>query len=171
MKTKILTLKRDPTVKYEVDAEQETFIKSEGAAYFCVLCEHNFERHFFEHIRTEHPIVYGAFKLHYSNADLINDPKLESCLLTNLFIVEQLDSSMESDPVNHPSHYTFGKYEVLPVLMDWFATQPLLWQVVKYLSRARHKGNYLQDLKKAEFYLKKAIEDAENEEKTISGKE
>lgn len=63
-----------------------------------------------------------------------------------------------NDPVNHPSHYTFGKYEVLDVLQDWFPTSPLLWQVVKYISRADHKGNKLQDLKKAEFYLKKAIE-------------
>lgn len=67
------------------------------------------------------------------------------------------------DMVNHPAHYTFGKFEVLPVLMDWFGTQPLLWQVVKYLSRAKHKGCYLQDLKKAEFYLKEAIRQAEGD--------
>jgi Protein of unknwon function (DUF3310) len=69
------------------------------------------------------------------------------------FKLEQTD-----DPVNHPSHYTFEKFEVLDVLQDWFPTQPLLWQVVKYIARADHKGNKLQDLQKAEFYLKKAIE-------------
>lgn len=65
-----------------------------------------------------------------------------------------------NDPVNHPTHYTFGKYEVIDVLMDWFPEAPLLWQVVKYVSRAKHKGNYLQDLKKAEFYLQREIKNA-----------
>lgn len=66
----------------------------------------------------------------------------------------------EQDKVNHPSHYTFGKYEVLPVLQDWFLTDPLAWQVVKYMSRYKHKGTPLQDLQKAEFYLKELIKNA-----------
>jgi hypothetical protein len=70
-----------------------------------------------------------------------------------------------NDPVNHPSHYTFGKYEVIDVLMDWFPDAPLLWQVVKYVARAKHKGQALQDLKKAQFYLNKVIESVENFEK------
>jgi hypothetical protein len=65
---------------------------------------------------------------------------------------------MDNDPVNHPPHYTFGRFEVIDVLMDWFATDPLLWQVVKYVARAKHKGNEIQDLEKAEFYLKKKLE-------------
>jgi hypothetical protein len=62
------------------------------------------------------------------------------------------------DLVNHPPHYTFGKYEVLDVLMDWFPQSPLMWQVVKYIARAAHKGNLIEDLKKAQFYLNKQIE-------------
>jgi hypothetical protein len=65
------------------------------------------------------------------------------------------------DPVNHPSHYTFGRFEVIDVLQDWFPASPLLWQVVKYVARAQHKSNMLQDLKKAQFYLNKAIEQLE----------
>lgn len=68
---------------------------------------------------------------------------------------------IEKDNVNHPAHYTFSKYEVFDVLQEWFPTSPLLWQVVKYLSRAKHKGNYLEDLKKAKWYLKKEIREAE----------
>jgi len=66
------------------------------------------------------------------------------------------------DLVNHPSHYTFGRFEVIDVLEDWFSDDPLLWQVVKYLARARHKGNLLQDLEKAQFYLQRRIESARN---------
>jgi hypothetical protein len=72
------------------------------------------------------------------------------------------------DPINHPPHYTFGKYEVLDVLQDWFPFEPILWQVVKYISRSNHKGHKIEDLKKAEFYLKKAIEIEENKEKEKS---
>jgi hypothetical protein len=59
--------------------------------------------------------------------------------------------------VNHPSHYTFGKYEVIDVLEDWFETDPLLWQVGKYIARAGHKGNLVEDLKKARWYLDRRI--------------
>lgn len=57
--------------------------------------------------------------------------------------------------VNHPSHYTFGKYEVVDVLMDWQLAYPLD-NVVKYVARAGKKGGTekeLEDLKKAQFYL------------------
>jgi hypothetical protein len=65
---------------------------------------------------------------------------------------------MKADPVNHPSHYTFGKHEVIDVLEDWFPSGPLLWQVGKYIAGAGHKGNMLEDLKKAAWYLNRRIE-------------
>ncbi len=79
---------------------------------------------------------------------------------------EELDRAWEAirktkvDVVNHPPHYTFGKFEVIDVLEDWFPTDPLLWQVGKYIARAGHKGNKLQDLEKACFYLQRAIDKA-----------
>jgi hypothetical protein len=65
------------------------------------------------------------------------------------------------DPVNHPEHYTFGKYEVIDVLEDWFPVDPLLWQVGKYIARAGRKGNMAEDLKKAAWYLRRRIEKEE----------
>jgi len=65
------------------------------------------------------------------------------------------------DPINHPKHYTFGKFQVIDVLEDWFPYNPALWQVGKYIARAAWKGEYLEDLKKAQFYLERAIEKAE----------
>ena len=59
--------------------------------------------------------------------------------------------------VNHPPHYTFGRFEVKDVLQDWFMHDALLWQVAKYVARCKHKANYLQDLEKARFYLREAI--------------
>jgi hypothetical protein len=75
----------------------------------------------------------------------------------------QFESERENvDVINQPSHYTFGKYEVIDILEDWFPTDPLLWQVGKYISRARHKGSELEDLKKARFYLDRRIKNMEN---------
>ncbi|HZJ99852.1 MAG TPA: DUF3310 domain-containing protein, partial [Tissierellaceae bacterium] len=67
------------------------------------------------------------------------------------------------DNVNHPSHYTFGQYEVLDVIEDW--DLPFhLGNVVKYVARAKYKGNEIQDLLKAQFYLNRYIEIKKAEE-------
>lgn len=71
---------------------------------------------------------------------------------------DTIETLKKEDVVNHPFHYTFGKFEVIDVAMDWFPDDSLLWQVLKYIARCKHKGKEKQDLKKAEFYLKKRIE-------------
>lgn len=60
----------------------------------------------------------------------------------------------DKDPVNNPSHYTFGKYEVIDVLFDWQLEYPLD-NVVKYVARSGKKdeSKELEDLEKARFYL------------------
>jgi len=65
------------------------------------------------------------------------------------------------DFVNHPVHYTCHKYETIDVLEDWFSDDPLVWQVGKYISRYKHKGNPLQDLQKARWYLDRKIKQLE----------
>ena len=64
--------------------------------------------------------------------------------------------------VEHPKHYNMTKYEVIEVLDEWFPNEPLIWQVVKQLSRAKYKGNELEDLKKAQFYLNRKINKLES---------
>jgi hypothetical protein len=64
----------------------------------------------------------------------------------------------EKDMVNHPDHYNKSKFEVWDVLDEWFANDPLLWQVVKYLARAGNKGPIIEDLKKAQNYLNRRID-------------
>jgi hypothetical protein len=60
------------------------------------------------------------------------------------------------DDVNHPSHYTYGKFETIEVIEDW-QLGFCLGNVVKYISRAGRKGDKLEDLKKAAFYLNREI--------------
>ena len=73
---------------------------------------------------------------------------------------------MSDDPVNHPKHYTFGKYEVIDVLEGMgMHKNAHLWQVCKYVFRHEHKGNPLEDLKKARFFLEREISRLEAQEK------
>lgn len=60
------------------------------------------------------------------------------------------------DPVNHPAHYTTGGIETI----DFIEAKNLnynLGNAVKYITRADHKGNRLQDLQKAKWYLEREI--------------
>lgn len=62
-----------------------------------------------------------------------------------------------TDMVNHPPHYKAGGIETI----DFIEAKELsyhLGNVIKYVSRADHKGNKLEDLNKAQWYLARAIE-------------
>lgn len=70
--------------------------------------------------------------------------------------VDEQGVSIEHDAVNHPSHYTRGKIEVI----DFIEDQQLpyhLGNVIKYIARAGYKGDKLEDLKKARWYLDRYI--------------
>lgn len=62
------------------------------------------------------------------------------------------------DPVNHPSHYTDGKIEVIDYIEDKGLGYHL-GNAVKYISRAGKKdpAKYIEDLKKAVWYLNREI--------------
>ena len=60
------------------------------------------------------------------------------------------------DPVNHPLHYTLGRYEVIDVIDDW-KLDFYRGQVVKYVARAGKKGGEIEDLEKAKWYLDRYI--------------
>ncbi len=64
---------------------------------------------------------------------------------------------LKHDPVNHPAHYTFGKIEVIDALEDWDLDFHE-GNAVKYIVRAERKGNRIEDLSKAVFYLNRKIE-------------
>lgn len=64
----------------------------------------------------------------------------------------------KEDQVNHPKHYTDGKIEVI----DFIEDKNLCFHLgnsVKYIARAGKKdpAKEIQDLEKAEWYLKRRI--------------
>lgn len=72
-----------------------------------------------------------------------------------------------NDPVNHPSHYCKGKYESIEVMTEVFVVEAVksfaLLNAFKYLWRSDSKG-YVEDIRKAVWYLKKYLELTESEE-------
>lgn len=70
--------------------------------------------------------------------------------------LEEQVVELKEDVINHPSHYTRGKIEVI----DFIEDQQLpyhLGNVIKYIARAGYKGDKLEDLKKARWYLDRYI--------------
>ena len=70
----------------------------------------------------------------------------------------------KEDMVNHPKHYTSGRFEAIEVIEDAITGAPtvkagfLLGQVLKYCLRLWGKGNAIQDARKARWYLDRLID-------------
>lgn len=78
---------------------------------------------------------------------------------------------MSDDPVNHPSHYTSHPSGVECItITEHFGFN--IGNVIKYAWRAGLKGGttaaHIQDLEKAEFYLKREIEKLKKEKSGLS---
>ena len=92
--------------------------------------------------------------------------------LTNYSLYEGDQSAVDCwaknavhDPVNHPAHYTAGRYEAIDVIQDAISHAPdnnsafLQGQILKYLLRLWHKESSLKDAQKARWYLDRLIKD------------
>lgn len=74
----------------------------------------------------------------------------------DLFVTTDVKPISIPNMVDHPSHYNKGKIEVI----DFIEDQGLsfhLGNVIKYVARAGAKGDKLEDLKKAQWYLDRYI--------------
>ena len=66
----------------------------------------------------------------------------------------------EKEMVDHPSHYNQG-IETIEYIESW-SMNFNIGNVIKYITRAKHKGTELQDLKKGLWYLQREIDKLEN---------
>lgn len=76
----------------------------------------------------------------------------------------------QSDIINHPSHYTHGGIETIEYMKAKSTHEEfcghLRLTAIKYLSRAGLKDSTLQDIEKAEWYLRRLaqeLREAQNE--------
>lgn len=86
----------------------------------------------------------------------VEDSSKETIQVPTAEHMDKMCGNIEHDAVNHPSHYTRGKIEVI----DFIEDQQLLYHlgnVIKYIARAGYKGDKLEDLKKARWYLDRYI--------------
>ena len=106
-----------------------------------------------EKFNTTYQIVYLAKR------SMAKTPKAEANTVTITTIDTPAQIEMfepKPDPVNHPAHYKTGGIETI----DFIESKGLnynLGNVVKYITRADHKGDRKQDLEKAAWYLAREI--------------
>lgn len=106
-----------------------------------------------EKFNTTYQIVYMTKRA------MTKTPKAEADTVTITTMDTPVQIEMfepQPDPVNHPAHYKTGGIETI----DFIESKGLnynLGNVVKYITRADHKGNRKQDLEKAVWYLNREI--------------
>ena len=71
----------------------------------------------------------------------------------------------EADNVNNPAHYNYGKVECIEAIEESMTSESfrgyLKGNCLKYLWRYERKGKELEDLRKAQWYLDKLIDEVE----------
>jgi hypothetical protein len=90
---------------------------------------------------------------------LFGDKEIQRASKTETFFATS-NKSIKGDTVNSPAHYKVGGIETI----DFIEAKKLgynLGNVVKYVSRADYKGRLIEDLRKAEWYLKREIANME----------
>lgn len=70
-------------------------------------------------------------------------------------------AALQPDLVNHPSHYQGKRFESIDIIED-FELGFHLGNAIKYILRAGKKGNKVQDLKKAIWYLERECRKVES---------
>ena len=84
---------------------------------------------------------------------------------TEFVVSEYVAPAEDSDPVNRPSHYTEGGIECIDAIKASMSTESFLGflkgNVQKYMWRYEKKVAPVEDLKKAQWYLSKLIEEQE----------
>tara|TARA_Y100000592_G_scaffold78013_1_gene122554 strand:+ start:8704 stop:8922 length:219 start_codon:yes stop_codon:yes gene_type:complete len=60
--------------------------------------------------------------------------------------------------INHPKHYNSGKIEVIDFIESLGIDEDFcIGNAIKYISRYKHKGDPIGDLKKAKWYIEYLI--------------
>lgn len=114
------------------------------------------------YIKKDSGISYGGFYI----CDYCHSPVENSKICTCKCI--KTPSTIKANPVKHPNHYGGEEniYEAIKVIHAW-ALSFNLGNTIKYICRAGKKDRttYLEDLKKARFYIDWEIKRKEEEKR------
>ena len=76
------------------------------------------------------------------------------------------ENEIKYDSVNAPAHYLHGRKETIDVISDCMTADEyhgyLKGNILKYVSRYKFKGEPLEDLEKAQWYLNRLIQEVSN---------
>ena len=76
------------------------------------------------------------------------------------------ENEVQFDNVNSPAHYKHGKKETIDVIRDCMESDEyhgyLKGNVLKYVSRYKWKGEPLEDLEKAQWYLNRLVKEVKD---------
>lgn len=85
-------------------------------------------------------------------------------IIKELYInkINSIPEVTKEDLINKPNHYRTGKVECIDCIASVVSLYNgefafLAGQVVKYLYRANSKGTFVQDLKKAQYYMNRLV--------------
>ena len=118
-------------------------------------------------INDAKPEDWDAIKAdrYYDNRDYKFKQEDLGCTLIRDF-PDRDKPNFDWDVVNKPQHYRVGEVEAIDYIAQQLGTgvkDYLLGNVHKYLHHHRFKGQALEDLKKAEWYLRRLIVEEEQQ--------
>lgn len=97
-----------------------------------------------------------SVRSHY--AIMFSDKTNAEAAVVDQLKVQEIKQYLSVDnPVDHPAHYCYSKYEPKDVIRSW-GLNFNLGSAVKYIARAGRKDDIIQDLEKAKKFLEFEIE-------------
>ena len=127
----------DDAIKYMMNKYADTLI----ALSDCPNITKEIKEHKFEDKKTDKSIV---------KIKLGDDPMCDT--------IRDCTMKHMDDKINHPKHYCEGrKYEPIDVIEDWGLGMHG-GNAVKYISRAGRKGDAIEDLEKARWYVDRYVQ-------------
>ena len=150
-----MLLENNPKIKTEDVCEQLDIAKS----YAYVLMSKARTAYALEHghtINSRTAELKRLGKRLERSRPIINLPKGMTVVEADEIVADVNQAIAQHDAINHPAHYTAGGIETI----DFIEAKKLgynLGNVVKYITRSGLKGNQLEDLRKAQWYLSREI--------------
>lgn len=106
-------------------------------------------------------LINSDIKEYHTLEDVLTGYKMIYAWVKRYDVIEQKDN--ENKNVNHPNHYTQNgnKKETIEEIRESMSDEEykgfLKGNIIKYISRCEYKGKTVEDLQKAEWYLKRLI--------------
>lgn len=127
----------DDAIKYMMNKYADTLI----ALSDCPNITKEMKEHKFEDKKTDESVV---------KIKLGDDPMCDA--------IRDCTMKYMDDKINHPKHYCEGrKYEPIDIIEDWGLGMHG-GNAVKYISRAGRKGDAIEDLEKARWYVDRYVQ-------------